>query len=102
MNPIEAMPVKTSVVVPSMTTRYLKYLVFSLRGQTIKPWEVILVVKTSDEGLLEVKKLCEWSSLNCFIVERKRGYFTTALHMVRDQGKGLLCLISNVRICYRC
>ena len=70
------MPVKTSIVIPSMATQYLKYLVSSLRRQSVKPWEVILVVKADERGLLEVERGCVSG-----VIEQRRGYVTTALNI---------------------
>ena len=86
---------KISLIVPSLVTQYLKYLVFSLRRQSIKSWEVILVVKADERGLQSVEKLCEWNSLNCSIIEQRHGYFTTALNMGKREAGGDIVVFTD-------
>ncbi|MEM0342521.1 MAG: glycosyltransferase family A protein [Desulfurococcus sp.] len=86
---------KASVIVPSMATQYLRYLVYSLRSQTVSPWEIILVVKADEKGLLDVEKLCEWSSLNCSVIEQRHGYVTTALNMGKREAGGDIVVFTD-------
>ncbi|MEM0079632.1 MAG: glycosyltransferase [Nitrososphaerota archaeon] len=84
---------KVSVVVPSRGCEYLRYLLLSLREQTVRPYEVILVVKDCSVKLVEM--LCNLYSLPCTIVEQKRGFFTAALNMGRKVASGDIVLFTD-------
>lgn len=86
-------PMKVSVVIPSSGCKYLMYPLFSLREQTVRPYEVILVVKGCPIELVE--RLCRLNGLPCIIVEQKRGYFTTALNMGKENASGDIVLFTD-------
>ena len=56
-----------SVIIPSRGCKYLKYSLWSLREQTTKPSEVILVLKDCDVRYVE--KLCRQYGLPCVMLE---------------------------------
>ncbi|MEM0241071.1 MAG: glycosyltransferase [Candidatus Nezhaarchaeales archaeon] len=84
---------KVSVVVPSKGCEYLRFLLSSLRGQSMRPYEVILVVKECSVKLVEL--LCNLCSLPCMIVEQKRGFFTAALNIGRKVASGDIVLFTD-------
>ncbi|MEM3104160.1 MAG: glycosyltransferase family A protein [Candidatus Bathyarchaeia archaeon] len=84
---------RVSVVVPSKGCEYLKYLLFSLKEQIVRPCEVILVVK--DCEVKAVEKLCNDYSLPCIIVEQRRGFFTTALNIGKRVTSGDIVLFTD-------
>jgi len=84
---------KVSIVVPSKGCKYLGYLLTSLRDQSMKPNEVVLVVKECD--LRHVEDLCNRNNLPCAIVEQKSGYFTHALNMGKREAKGDLIIFTD-------
>jgi len=84
---------KVSIVVPSRGCEYLRYLLFSLKEQTVRPYEVILVVKGCSVKLVEM--LCSLYSLPCTIVEQRRGFFTAALNMGRKVASGDVILFTD-------
>lgn len=84
---------KVSIIVPSKGCKHLDHLLSSLRKQTTKPYEVILVVKDCD--IKAVEKVCLNHSLPCTIVEQQRGFFTTALNMGRREASGDIVLFTD-------
>ena len=84
---------KVSIVVPSKGCKYLGYLLTGLRGQSVKPNEVVVVVKECD--LRHVEDLCSRNSLPCVIIEQKSGYFTHALNMGKREAKGDLIIFTD-------
>ncbi|MEM0001251.1 MAG: glycosyltransferase family 2 protein [Desulfurococcaceae archaeon] len=84
---------KVSVVVPSKGCEYLRFLLFSLREQSTRPHEVVLVVKECSVKLVE--SLCSLYSLPCTIVEQKRGFFTVALNMGKRIASGDIVLFTD-------
>jgi len=84
---------KVSVIVPSKGCIYLGYLMQSLREQSIKPSEVVLVVKSCD--LRSVENLCSKFSLSCTIIEQRRGYVTHALNIGKIEAGGDIILITD-------
>lgn len=68
-----------SVIIPSKGGEYLEYTLKSLANQSIKPNEVILVLKNCDTKIFE--SLCERLKLNCVIEEQKEGYVTNAMNI---------------------
>ena len=77
---------RISVIVPSKGCRYLKYLLWSLSHQTVKPYEIILVIKECD--IKTVEDLCGENGLPCVIIEQKKGYFTHALNIGKREAHG--------------
>ncbi|ABP49964.1 MAG: glycosyltransferase family A protein [Pyrobaculum arsenaticum] len=86
---------RISIIIPSLGTSFLEYLISSLRRQSARPWEIILVMKADEKGLLEAERLCSRSSLNCSVVEQRRGYFTTALNMGKREARGDIVVFTD-------
>jgi len=84
---------KVSIVVPSKGCKYLGYLLIGLRDQSVKPNEVVLVVKGCD--LRRVEDLCNRNSLPCAIIEQKSGYVTSAMNMGKKEAKGDLIIFTD-------
>ncbi len=84
---------KVSVVVPSRSCQYLGHLLRSLRSQTVKPNELILVVKECE--VKAVENLCQEQSLSCIIVEQKHGYFTHALNIGKKEAEGDITVFAD-------
>jgi len=84
---------KVSVIVPSKGCTYLGYLMRGLRDQSIKPNEVILVIKSCD--LRSVENLCNKFSLSCTIIEQKEGNVTRALNMGKKEARGDITLFTD-------
>ena len=84
---------KVSIIIPSKGCAYLSYLMRGLRDQTIRPSEVILVVKSCD--LRSVESLCGKFSLSCTIIEQRKGYFTHVLNIGKREARGDLILITD-------
>jgi len=80
-------------VVPSKGCKYLSYLLIDLRDQSVKPNEVVLVVKECD--LRHVEDLCSRNNLPCAIIEQKSGYFTHALNIGKREAKGDLIIFTD-------
>jgi len=84
---------KVSIVVPSKGCKYLSYLLTSLKNQSIKGFEVILIVK--DCSIKYVEKLCQKYTLVCTIIEQKTGYFTHALNMGKREVRGDIVIFTD-------
>jgi len=84
---------KVSVIVPSKGCTYLGYLMRGLRDQSIKPNEVILVIKSCD--LRSVENLCSKFSLSCTIIEQKEGNVTRALNMGKKEARGDITVFTD-------
>lgn len=86
---------RVSVVVPSLVEPWLKLLLRSLRDQTIKPWEIVVVVKPRvDKDVKYVEELCKVYDLNCVVVEQSEGFFTRALNMGK-KGAGYVMIFAD-------
>lgn len=84
---------KTSVIVPSKGSTYLKYLLRALRNQRVKPYEVVLVLKNCDQK--EVEKLCQYNDINYIIIEQRYGYFTHALNVAKRASSGDILIFTD-------
>ncbi|MDI9619977.1 MAG: glycosyltransferase family 2 protein [Candidatus Nezhaarchaeota archaeon] len=84
---------KVSVVVPSKGGYYLKYLLPSLNNQSLKPDEVILILKNCN--LRDIEALCNQYTLNCVIIEQKRGYYTSALNLGKREASGEVIIFTD-------
>jgi len=82
---------RVSVVVPSKGCQYLDYVIRSLRSQTVRPYEVILVLKDCD--VRRVEELAK--GLNAVIIEQKRGFFTHALNMGKREARGDIVIFTD-------
>jgi len=82
-----------SVIVPSKGCKYLRYLFLGLREQSIRPSEVILVLKGCD--VKRVEELCRAYGLPCVIIEQRRGYFTHALNMGKREARGDIIVFTD-------
>jgi len=82
---------RISVIIPSKGCQYLECALRSLRSQTVKPYEVILVLKGCDirriEGLAE--------GLSAVIIEQKEGFFTHALNMGKREARGDIVVFTD-------
>jgi len=84
---------KVSVIVPSKDCTFLRHLLVSLRDQTLKPNEVVLVVKDCNQRYIE--SLCREHSLPCLIIEQRKGYFTHALNIGKKEAKGDILVFTD-------
>jgi glycosyltransferase involved in cell wall biosynthesis len=84
---------KVSIIVPSKGCRYLKYLLHGLRGQSTRPYEVIIVVKECD--VRAVENLCKKLDLPGIIIEQRQGYFTHALNIGRREARGDIAIFTD-------
>ena len=84
---------KISLVVPSNRCEYLKYLLSGLREQTIKSFEIILVIKNCN--FKAINNLCREYSLKCIVIEQKEGYFTHALNLGKREAKGDITIFTD-------
>jgi len=82
---------RVSVIIPSKGCQCLGYVVRSLRSQTVKPYEVVLVLKDCD--MRRVEELAE--GLNAVIVEQRRGFFTHALNMGKREARGNVVVFTD-------
>jgi len=82
---------RVSVIIPSRGCRYLKYALRSLRSQTVKSYEVVLVLKDCD-----IKKVEELAGgLNATIIEQREGFFTHALNMGKREAQGDIVVFTD-------
>jgi len=82
---------RVSIIIPSKECKYLEYAVRSLRSQTVKPYEVVLVLKGCD-----VKRVEEMAGgLNAVIIEQERGFFTHALNMGKREACGDIVVFTD-------
>jgi len=84
---------KVSIIVPSKGCKYLKYLLRGLRGQSIKPYEVILVIKECDTRAVE--DLCRKLDLPSIVIEQKQGYVTHALNIGKREAMGDIVIFTD-------
>jgi len=84
---------KISLVVPSNRCVYLEYLLSGLREQTIKSFEIILVIKNCNFKAID--NLCREYSLKCIVIEQKEGYFTHALNLGKREAKGDITIFTD-------
>ena len=84
---------RISVIVPSKGCTRLKYLFLGLKEQSIRPSEVILVLKGCN--VKRVEDLCGTYGLPCAIIEQERGYFTHALNMGKREADGDLLVFTD-------
>ena len=84
---------KVSIIVPSKGCKYLKYLLRGLRGQSIKPYEVILVIKECDVKAIE--NLCRELDLLSIVIEQKQGCFTHALNIGKEEARGDIAIFTD-------
>jgi len=84
---------KVSTIVPSRGCKYLKYLLQGLRGQSIKPYEVILIVKECN--VRAVENLCRELNLPSIIIEQRLGYFTHALNIGKREARGDIAIFTD-------
>ena len=84
---------KVSVIVPSKGCKYLGYLVRGLGDQSIKPSELILIIKNCDRNYVE--KLCSDLSLSCSIIEQEEGYVTHAMNIGKKEASGDILIFTD-------
>jgi len=82
---------KISVVIPSKGCHYLGYALKSLREQSVKPYEVILVLKDCD--IRKIERISQ--GLNTVIIEQQRGFFTHALNMGKREAMGDVVIFTD-------
>jgi len=88
-----SMSMRASVVVPSKNCDYLTYLLQGLRHQSIKPYEIVIVIKNCNTKLVE--NICRTHSLSCIVIEQKKGYVTHALNIGKKEVRGDIMLITD-------
>jgi len=76
-----------------MNFQYLKSLLLGLSHQTLKPDEVVLVIKNIDSR--DVEELCVLNGLEYVIVEQKQGFFTHALNLGKKNASGDLVIFTD-------
>lgn len=87
------MSTKISVVVPSKGGQYLSYLLPALGRQSVRPDEVVLVLKDCD--LARIERLCRSSGLPPVILEQRDGYVTRAYNMGKDAAGGDVVIFTD-------
>jgi len=84
---------KVSVLVPTKGGRYLEYVLRGLKTQSVRPYEVVLVLKDCD--VKSVEEMCTHFSLRCLVFEQKDGGFTRALNMCKKAASGDLLIFTD-------
>jgi len=84
---------RASIVVPSRGCKYLEYLLKGLRGQSVKPYEVVIVIKECNAKAVE--SLCIEYDLPCIIIEQLSGYFTHALNIGKKEARGDIVIFTD-------
>lgn len=84
---------KVSIIVPSMNEHYLRYLLSALSRQSIKPFEIIIVIKGFNAK--HVEDTCKNKGLRCNIIEQKQGYVTHALNLGKKEAKGDMIVFTD-------
>lgn len=84
---------KVSVLIPTLGGSYLKYVLRGLKVQSVKPYEVVLVLKGCD--VKSVEGMCTRFSLHCIAIEQKDGGFTRALNMCKKAASGDLLIFTD-------
>jgi len=82
---------RVSVIIPSKGCQYLEYALGSLRSQTVKPYEAVLVLK--DCNVKKVEDACQ--SLNAVVIEQREGFFTHALNMGKREARGDIVIFTD-------
>ena len=85
--------VRVSVIIPSRGCVYLKYALIGLRRQTVRPYEVVLVLKECEVKMVE--GVCARLGLPCKLIEQRRGYFTHALNLGKIEAGGDILLFTD-------
>lgn len=80
-------------MVPSKGGAYLKYLIPALGRQSVRPDEVVLVLKDCDAD--RVESLCGSCGLSSIIVEQREGYVTRAYDLGRRHAEGDLVIFTD-------
>jgi len=84
---------ETSVVIPSKGGEFLEHTLRSLSRQTVKPNEVILVLKDCDTRKFE--EIMAKEGLRGVTIEQKEGFFTRALNMGKKEASFDLILFTD-------
>ena len=84
---------RASVVVPSKGCEYLKHLLWGLREQVVKPYEIVLVLK--DCNVRAVEDLCRGYNLFCVIIQQLIGFVTHALNLGKKEAKGDIVIFTD-------
>lgn len=84
---------RISVVVPSKGGEYLKHLLPALGRQTVKPDEVVLVLKDCDIG--RVERLCSSYGIPSVVIEQREGYVTRAYEIGTKAAKGDIVIYTD-------
>jgi len=82
---------KVSIVIPSKGCQYLGYTLKSLKGQVVKPYEVILVLKDCEVKRVEAIT----QGVNSVVVEQKRGFFAHALNLGKGEARGDIIIFTD-------
>ena len=84
---------RVSVLVPSKGCKYLAYLLWGLREQYVKPYEIIIVLKECD--VRAVEDLCRKYDLPCVVIEQLAGYFTHSLNIGKREVRGDIVIFTD-------
>jgi len=71
--------------------QYLDFTLKSLKGQVIKPYEVILVLKDCEIRHIEAVT----QGLNHVVIEQRRGFFTHALNLGKREAQGDIIIFTD-------
>ncbi|MEJ5292213.1 MAG: glycosyltransferase [Candidatus Methanosuratincola sp.] len=84
---------KASVIIPTLGGGYLDHTLRTLGRQTVKPDEVVLVVKGSDPAKLERK--CSEYGLSSTVLEQTGGRVTRAYNMGKEAATGDVLIFTD-------
>jgi len=84
---------KVSIIIPTVNEHYLSYIISSLKKQTKKPYELIIISKGFDPKLAE--GLCSKLDFKYTVIEQRKGGFTQALNIGKSEAKGNLLIFAD-------
>lgn len=84
---------KISLIIPSKGCKFLEYALRSLANQSLKPTEVILVLKDCEIKIIE--RLCSEFNLNFILEEQKKGFVTNALNLGKKIAIGDILIFTD-------
>lgn len=88
---------RVSIIVPTYRgSKYIPYLLRSLLKQTYKEFEVVFVIKPSDDGTEElVSMMSRKFGLRCKILIQRNGHFTYGLNLGKKYANGDVLLYTD-------
>ncbi|RLG74656.1 MAG: glycosyltransferase family 2 protein [Thermoprotei archaeon] len=84
---------RVSIVVPSKGYEYLRYLLWGLREQVVRPYEVILVLREC--SVRPIEYLCGKYGLPYVVIEQLSGFFTHALNIGKREARGDILIFTD-------